>query len=354
MLDSGGVDLANLAELNDYIIQHLRESIVVVDENNRIRLINESAANHLGSPDTSPGRSLQRVSSALAEEVEQWRRSIGTTPRAHILSADGSTQINVNFAPIGGDRQGPLLMFLEDTTVLAEKAQKTKLAALGRLSASIAHEIRNPIGAMSHAGQLLAESPAMGDDEHRLTDIIRTNATRVSDIVESVLGLSRRESIRPEDVDLNGWVPDFAAEFTRTLELYEGAIDVHGSDEDTLVRVDPTHLRQVVWNLCDNAVKYASEAAGVIAVELKCGKLPGTGRPFLDIADRGPGIDPSRVDEIFEPFYTAGRGGTGLGLFISRELCECNGATLRYLPRPGGGSVFRIVFADPERWQIND
>jgi two-component system sensor histidine kinase PilS (NtrC family) len=118
--------------------------------------------------------------------------------------------------------------------------------------------------------------------------------------------------------------------------------------------MDPTHLHQIVWNLCDNAVKYASAAAGAIAVELSCGYLESSGRPYLDCADRGPGITADKVEEIFEPFYTGQPGGTGLGLYISRELAERNGATLRYQARPGGGSIFRLVFADPDRWQGGD
>lgn len=117
------------------------------------------------------------------------------------------------------------------------------------------------------------------------------------------------------------------------------------------VRMDLTHLHQIVWNLCDNAVKHASAAAGATTVEIDCGRLETSARPYLEIADRGPGIDPDTVEEVFEPFYTGEAGGTGLGLFISRELCECNGATLRYQPREGGGSVFRVIFTDPARWQ---
>ena len=118
--------------------------------------------------------------------------------------------------------------------------------------------------------------------------------------------------------------------------------------------MDPTHLHQILWNLCDNAVKYASAAAGAIAVEISCGVLEPSGRPYLEVADRGPGIKPDKVEQIFEPFYTSQPGGTGLGLYISRELAERNGAALRYQPRPGGGSVFRIVFADPKRWQSSE
>jgi two-component system, NtrC family, sensor histidine kinase PilS len=246
------------------------------------------------------------------------------------------------------------VIFLEDTSLIADRVQQAKLAALGRLSASIAHEIRNPIGAMSHAGQLLAESPGIGEDGQRLTDIIRVNARRVSQIVESVLALSRRKKTQPERLQILPWLEDFAREFVQTLELYEGAVAVTDSSIDVEAEMDPTHLHQIVWNLCDNAVKYASATAGAIAVELSCGYLETSGRPFLEVADRGPGVEPANVDEIFEPFFTGQPGGTGLGLYISRELAERNGATLRYYARPGGGSQFRVVFADPRRWHSNE
>jgi two-component system sensor histidine kinase PilS (NtrC family) len=120
---------------------------------------------------------------------------------------------------------------------------------------------------------------------------------------------------------------------------------------DLEVRVDPTHLHQIVWNLCDNAVRYSSEAAGTPPVEIRVGRLQGTGRPFLEVADRGRGISEEAAERIFEPFFTDRRGGTGLGLFIARELAQCNGAVLLYEPRAGGGSIFRIIFADPQRWE---
>jgi len=354
LAEQRGVDLQNLAELNQYIVQHLRESIVVVDGNDSIRLMNESAATHLGAESRRSGQNLREVSPVLQNRLDVWRdhgRPPGK-PLPNFVSADSSTVINPHFAPLGADRSGGMLIFLEDTSLLAERVQQTKLAALGRLSASIAHEIRNPVGAMSHAGQLLAESPAGGADERRLTDIIRVNSRRISQIVDSVLALSRRDKTEPELLRLGPWLKDFTREFVETLELYEGTVTVSDkSGGDLKVRMDPTHLHQIIWNLCDNAVKYASEAAGAIAVEIKCGRLDSSARPYVEIADRGPGIEPEKVEQVFEPFYTGKDGGTGLGLFISRELCECNGATLRYQLRPGGGSLFRIVFADPDRWQ---
>jgi two-component system, NtrC family, sensor histidine kinase PilS len=344
-----GLDLRNLVELNDYIIQHLRESIVVVDDQDRIRLINESAVKHLRNHSRSAEQELTGVSSDLAEQLRAWR-SGAHQPVTTLTSGDGSTTVKPHFAPLGGGRDGGVVIFLEDTSLIAERVQQAKLAALGRLSASIAHEIRNPIGAMSHAGQLLAESPSISGEEHRLTDIIRVNARRVSQIVESVLALSRRDKTHPERLQLGAWLEDFVREFSQTLELYEGAVTVVDGSVDVEADMDPTHLHQVVWNLCDNAVKYASATAGAIAVELRCGHLETSGRPFIEVADRGPGIDPQNVEKIFEPFYTGQPGGTGLGLYISRELTERNGATLRYYPRLGGGSAFRVVFADPRRW----
>ena len=349
-----GVDLANLSELNEYIVQHLRESIVVVDTDDRIRLINGSAAQLLGAKGNCYGMELNEASNDLAEHVMEWRKHRAETPHAEftLAAADDSPRVKVHLAPLGksDERGGPILVFLEDASVMNERVQQSKLASLGRLSASIAHEIRNPVGAMSHAGQLLAESGEISEEDLRLTDIIRTHAERVSHIIDNVLQLSRRESSRPERFELEPWLKDFAQEFTRTLELPEGELSVVNVPENLEIRMDPSHLRQVMWNLCDNAVKYASETGGIM-VELQAGRTRRTGQPYLEVLDSGHGVDPQTVDKIFEPFYTDRSGGTGLGLYISRELCELNRSTLVFQPRATGGSIFRIVFADPARWQ---
>jgi two-component system sensor histidine kinase PilS (NtrC family) len=345
------IDLANLAELSQYIVQHLRESILVVDAGDRIRLINESAAEMLGDRAAVPDALLGEVHPRLLYSLSTWRQSPQTTPvnATSFVAADGLRTIEPHFAPLGAENPGPVLIFLEDTSLLAERLQQSKLAALGRLSASIAHEIRNPVGAMSHAGQLLAEA-AIGEPERRLTEIIRTNAERVSTIINNMLQLSRRDSTRPETMTLSDWLEEFREEFCQTTQTAESSVRIAPDGAGLEVRVDSTHLHQVLWNLCDNALKYAVHGPDM-AIELRCGRVAGTGRPYLEVADRGPGIDTQQVDRIFEPFFTSGKGGTGLGLFIARELCQCNGALLLYEARPGGGSVFRIIFSDPQRWQ---
>jgi two-component system, NtrC family, sensor histidine kinase PilS len=349
------VDLANMAQLSQYIVQHLRESILVVDAQDRIRLINESAAQMLGDDKAYPDVLLGEASPQLLYLLETWRAHEGHTgvfPGADptLVSADGGRVIRAHFAPLGEASPAPVIVFLEDTSLLAERVQQSKLAALGRLSASIAHEIRNPVGAMSHAGQLLAESPAISSEDRRLTEIIRANAGRVSGIIDNVLRLSKREETHVERLSLQAWCDEFHEEFCETMQWPAERLRASGSSTDIEVRADPGQLRQIVWNLCENALKHGVRESPDQVVELRYGRMSPTARPFLEIADRGPGVAPEHAERIFEPFFSGGRG-TGLGLFLARELAQTNGATLLYEARPGGGSIFRLVFADPRRWE---
>jgi two-component system sensor histidine kinase PilS (NtrC family) len=283
-----------------------------------------------------------------------------------------------HFAALGESERPAVLVFLEDMSLIAEKAQQLKLAALGRLSASIAHEIRNPVGAMSHAGQLLGESPQLVPEDRRLSDIITKNAARVSDIIDNVLQLSRRESTQMETIELTSWIDEFCEEFCETMQWRPDRLvcinvetsapsatgsfpalalrdlqDVGAADLPELeVTADPTQLRQVVWNLCDNAIKYGLRNPDTDVIEIRFGRLKPAARPFLEVADRGPGVRAEDAERIFEPFFSAEHRSSGLGLFLARELAQTSGATLLYEPRPAGGSIFRLVFADPRRWAV--
>lgn len=345
------LDLANLAELSQYIVERLRESLVVVDEQDRIRLINESARQILG-PDAKADALLGEVSPRLLYLLAMWRQNapVTDTVGGNLLAVDGLREVRPHFAPLGHGQPPPVLVFLEDLTALDDRIHQTRLAALGRLSASIAHEIRNPVGAISHAAQLLREDGGLSDTSRRMSDIIRANTERVTTIIGNVQQLARRESTRPERMPLAEWLADFAQEFTSTGGHEAGQLAVGTPDQDIEVRVDPSHLRQILWNLCENAFRYSVKSPED-KVELRLGRLAGSNRPFLEVLDRGPGIDATISDRIFEPFFTSRASGTGLGLFIARELAQCNRALLVYEPRAGGGSTFRIVFADPQRWE---
>lgn len=345
------IDLANLAELSQYIVERLRESLVVVDEQDRIRLINESARQILGG-NISANALLGEVSPRLLYLLTMWRQRPpdSETTGSNLLAADGLREVRPHFAPLGQGRPPPVLVFLEDLTALDDRIQQSRLAALGRLSASIAHEIRNPVGAISHAGQLLAEDPSLSESGRRMTEIIKANAERVSTIIGNVQQLARRETTRPERMPLGEWLTDFVQEFVVTGNHVPDQMIFEMPEPDLEVRVDPSHLHQILWNLCENAFRYAVRSEGD-RVELRVGRLAGSNRPFLEVLDRGPGIDPALTDRIFEPFFTSRASGTGLGLFIARELAQCNGALLVFEPRQGGGGIFRIVFADPLRWE---
>ena len=347
------LDLANLAQVSQYIVQHLRESILVVDPDDYIRLINESAAQVLGEADAVPGALLGEVCPRLLYLLSTWRANDVLDPGADaqtLLAADGARLIRPHFAPLGDSNPSPVIVFLEDTGEIAAKVQQTKLAALGRLSASIAHEIRNPVGAMSHAAQLLAESPGLSGEDRRLTQIMQANSSRVSGIIDNILQLSRREAPKPQELTLAAWTARFRDEFCATLELPRTQLQIDAASGDVPVRIDGSQLHQIIWNLCQNAVMHALPTAGAAGIQLRYGRLGGVGRPYLQVTDRGPGIATADAERIFEPFFTRAQRGTGLGLFLARELAAANGATLLYEAREGGGSVFRVVFADPSRW----
>jgi len=346
------IDLANLAELSQYVVERLRESIIVVDEQDRVRLINESARQILSPGNGAAGALLGELSPRLLYLLETWRNKpqdegIG---QPTLLATDGMREVRPRFAPLGNRLPSPVIIFLEDLSQISAQVEQTKLAALGRLSASIAHEIRNPVGAMSHAAQLLDETEALSGTDRRLTEIIRNNAERVSTIIQNVMQLSRREEIRAERMPLAEWLNDFVAEFCTTHGLDPQRVTIEMADPELEVRVDPSHLHQILWNLCQNAVKYGFTGPDSV-IELRAGRAAGSARPFLEVADRGPGIDPVAAERVFEPFFTSAAGGTGLGLFISRELAQGNGALLVFEPRNGGGSLFRLIFADPQRWE---
>jgi two-component system sensor histidine kinase PilS (NtrC family) len=179
---------------------------------------------------------------------------------------------------------------------------------------------------------------------------MQANSSRVSGIIDNVLQLSRREAPKPQELTLAAWTARFRDEFCATLELPRTQLQIDAASGDVPVRIDGSQLHQIIWNLCQNAVMHALPTAAAAGIQLRYGRLGGVGRPYLQVADRGPGIATADAERIFEPFFTRAQRGTGLGLFLARELAAANGATLLYEAREGGGSVFRVVFADPSRW----
>lgn len=338
------VDLANLAQLNEHIIQRMQAGILAIDSAGRVRFTNESARVLLGLNSDAAGMPLNVAIPGLSELLERWRDD---SSRSSHLFQPKEAQIKVvaSFAALGMATEEGVLVFLEDASAMTLRAQQLKLASLGQLAASIAHEIRNPLGAISHAGQLLGESTDLAPADHRLTQIIRDNSQRMNAIIENVLRLSRRDAAEPEAVPLSPWVEAFVDEFATNQKLEPGKIVSTVEPSDLSIRVDRSQLHQVVWNLCENGLRHAK---GTPAVQL-CGRFNAeTHRPYLDIIDTGDGIPPEQAERIFEPFFTTRSDGSGLGLYIARELCEGNQASLNHIATTDG-CCFRITFADPRR-----
>jgi two-component system sensor histidine kinase PilS (NtrC family) len=342
-----GIDVANLSRLNALIVQRLQAGIIVTDHEHRIHLINETARKLLGLPPSATGQPLATLSPALFKRLENWRRTHDQEPA---LLKDETTAVNVlaHFTRLGTVEGIGALIFLEDTAIMAKQAQQMKLASLGRLTASIAHEIRNPLGAISHAAQLLDESQSLDDGDRRLTTIIGDQTRRVNTVLENVLQLSRPGTSMPQHFRLHDWLEKFTDEFTHSGSCPEEQISIEGDPADMEVYMDPSLLHQVVWNLCQNAVRHAGREQAGFRLKLTGSRSGSSRRPQLDIIDNGTGIEPDMADKIFEPFFTTRSSGTGLGLYIAREICESNQATLTYVPAPGGGSCFRITFPDSE------
>lgn len=342
-----GVDLANLSQVNNLVIQNLRTGVVVLDEDNHIRQINAAAMRYLDLPGGAKGKHMG-ASPALNRLVQNWRAAKSDAAE-NFRGPDGNLFLPT-VQTLSGHRDGDLMIFLEDGERAAEEVQQMKLAALGRLTASIAHEIRNPIGAISHAGQLLEESPALSADDRRFLTIIGEQSGRVNEIVENILQLGRREQVQPERLEITSWLRDFVMECCDTQDIAEDAIELDTTGDDVHVRVDPGHLRQILANLVDNARRHAGVNERGELVQLRLSQSASGTTTWLDVVDYGPGIPDDIVNRVFEPFYTHSRTGTGLGLFIARELCECNHATLKYGQDHEGRSCFRIRFQDEHAW----
>lgn len=232
--------------------------------------------------------------------------------------------------------------------MVARRAQELTLSSLGRLSASIAHEIRNPLAAISHSAQLLDESEYLHDTDRRLTEIIGRHCRRMNEIIENVLQLARQGPAQPETLLLSEWLEHFSEEFTRSHDLGRSTLDLALEGDGILVRVDPTQLQQVLWNLCQNALKHGRQPGQAAHVVIRSGIDDERGMPVIEVEDQGPGIPVADRERIFQPFYTTSPDGTGLGLYLCEQLCNANQASLTYQTAESGGSRFRIHLIQAE------
>ena len=334
------IDLANLAQVNQLVIQDMQDGVLVVDERGVIRQINSRAEAILGPLHGSQREILlQDYAPTLAARLEQWRRDpgSGSDPLRTVKTHKPTV---ARFVPAGISRDVGVVIFLEDLTRVQQQAQQLKLASLGRLTANIAHEIRNPLSAINHATELMIEESAVRSPSHaRMLQIIHDNTQRLDRMVQDVLKLNRRDRAVRENFDLGDYLEKFAAEFCEIEKIPTDTIRVEAKIEAT-ISFDRSHLNQVMWNLCRNALRYCRKKPGSIVVRV--GPGPRRGTVELNVIDDGMGVAESLRAHLFEPFFTTASSGTGLGLYIAREICEANAAMLEYVERPVGAQ-FSLV-----------
>ena len=222
------------------------------------------------------------------------------------------------------------------------QAHQVKLAALGRLTANIAHEIRNPLSAISHANQLLQEEefdPAI----KRMLQIISDNVQRVDQIIKDVLELNRRDRTNQELIQLENFTHDFYTQFCAVEKIPEACFKLILIDTETLISFDRRHLNQILWNLCKNGWRHCKKIEN--SLELRLSLTEKSKTIHIEIRDDGDGVPESIRSHLFEPFFTTEKSGTGLGLYIARELTDANGAKLEYQAvdsAMNSGSIFTI------------
>ena len=341
---SRGRDLQNQLAINRLVIAQMQQGVIVVDPTTQVRANNRAARRMLG---LEPSAQLTGVclttlpsATALAQAFMRWvdaGRSEGAWSNT-VMAGTGAdaalsplleSRMRARFARPTSGSDEEFVIFIEDVRDVEDRAQQLKLAAMGRLTASIAHEIRNPLAAISHAGQLMGEDSA-DPLLKRLSGIVRENTQRLNRLVEDVLRVARREPPLGDEIDINEFVQEFMSEFVRDRALAPATIQLE-TEPGLSVKFEQSHLRQVLYNLVDNALRYATGGAKSVRIVIE--QAPEQDRAQLWVFDDGAGVPPDARAALFEPFFTTRTQGTGLGLYLAREFCVTNRAVLSYSSR---------------------
>lgn len=354
-----------LSHLNSLIIERMQTGVVIVNSNSTVLSCNSSARQLLELDDSkiaglNQSNTLEQLNKDLATFFIQWQQTSVLTHDEKINPAVTSTPVEISesgtmlqLTPIriSDTDESEFLIFIEDMAKIAQQAQHLKLSSLGKLTASIAHEIRNPIGAVSHAAQLL-QLNAQTDEDQKLTNIIYQQSKRCANIIESVMNVSRGSASNIEQFDLAKWLPNFLSNYALAQQ---GKIDVN-APTSLIIRFDKSQLDQIISNLLDNGIRAGLSNTKEPEIKIHA-RLDHNHKPVLDIIDQGNGVDNEGQSRLFEPFFTTEKTGSGLGLYICRELCRANQATITYAKteqlHPNFSShCFRIHFSHPDRQPI--
>ena len=327
-----GRALETQLRVNQLVIADMQDGVLVLDREGRVAQHNPQAQRLLGE-EALQGAELARLLPGFREHWSAWRAGDVAAARAELELRGRGLRLRLMET---GAAEDLAVLFLEDITRARAEAQQLKLAALGRLTANIAHEIRNPLSAISHASELLAEEQR-ASDRVRLTRIIHDNTVRLERLVADVMQLNRRDRAAADRIALASWLAGFVEDFAAVEALPGDRIGLEIGRE-AAIEFDREHLRQVLWNLLRNAVRHAGEAPGSVRLVVSAY----ADQVELNVIDDGPGVARASQGQLFEPFFTTESKGTGLGLYLARELCAANRAALEYVDDMRGAH-FRIL-----------
>ncbi len=332
-------EVTDLNKLNEFIVQRMLTGIIVIDATQRVKIINTIANEFLHIK----LKSNDYITGNIKLHFEEWLKTHNNS-NISFQDAQGLPSIKISFSMVE-TKNNLAIAFIEDQSSLTQQAQHLKLASLGRLSASIAHEIRNPLSSINQSTQLLLESQDLAQEDMRLLSIIENNAARLNNIVSNVLDISRKNPSIPNDIEIKTLTEKIKHQIEQTRHISINLVnDI--SDEFTVL-FDESQLQQVLLNLIDNAITYSFMNTQEYWVKLKSWKIDDI--PHIAVFDAGTGIPPENADKIFEPFFTTNPKGTGLGLYISKDLCEMNQALLDYIYGVDGVNFFQIRFVHGEK-----
>lgn len=338
--DAATTQIATLEEFNAQVIAHMSTGICRILDGDRLVAINQAGASLLELPTLGAVVAIEEINQELAATYHRWRAGEHIAPSPFKRTPESKTLLP-KIISIGHDFDTETLLFVEDFTPVTEAAQTLKLNSLGKLTASIAHEIRNPLTAISHAAQLLEDTAADPAELGTLRDIVINNTHRVNEIIENILQLSRREGPKKEPLDLLEWLRLFLHEYEQG-QANEGCVTLLAEAPVGVIEFDPGNLRRVLTNLLDNGIRHAGEQTGSFRVTLSLAEDRVRNKIHMDVIDQGAGVPEDLRERLFEPFFTTSSQGSGLGLYLCRELCDSNGAILTYDRTDHGETRFRV------------
>ncbi len=341
--------LATSQQLNAHIVSAMHAGVLVLDNHLHIRLINSAAKKLLGLEHALPLIDINSLPGVFKSCVIAWQQHPGKQFVPQEMAPNGP-QVRLSFHPLGKPLPVGILIFIYNASEEARQAQDLKLASLGHLTANIAHELRNPLGAASHAAQLVAESQHLSNDDAHLVKMIKDSCDRMNVVIQNVMSLSVRKPAKTQEITVVPWLQQFIKEQVFP-QFPHPQIKLEYNRDDITIFVDPSQLTQILIILCENGLRYSLKKTGFATLTLRIKAAQNSEAIYIDIIDEGEGVPENAVKHIFEPFFTTESTGSGLGLYIAKELGEMNGVRLSHMPVMEG-CQFRITIPyQEESWR---